>query len=169
MISRYCFCRHWQQFSYRSCSLWPSVDIVDLNGCHPVLQINHLILIGNYTEHCKTSMVYCRIRVRSERATNCSLKRRLCADKDDSESRSTNLLLQDKPIPEGNNKIIEKHKEQQPRRLKFLNRTVVEMTSPWTTVTVVWYFCLRMASFSKTSLHGIKEHIFTFRNKSVTP
>lgn len=87
----------------------PSVDIVDLNGCDPVLQINHLILIGNYTEHCKMSMVYCRIRVRSDRATNCSLKRRVCADNDDSESKSVNLLLQeDKPIPEGNNKIIEK-------------------------------------------------------------
>ncbi len=79
----------------------------------------------NYTEHCKTSMVYCRIRVRSERATNCSLKRRLCADKGLREQKQ-NLLLQDKPIPEGNNKIIEKHKEQQPRRLKFLNRTVLK-------------------------------------------
>lgn len=108
VINHYCFCRLWKQFSYRSFCLRHPVDLMDLNGCHPVLQINQLILKGNYIEHCIKSVVYCRIREWSDRATSCSLKGRVCADKNVSNSCSLNPLLQNKPIPERNNKIIEK-------------------------------------------------------------
>lgn len=141
VINHYCFCRLWKQFSYRSFCLRHPVDLMDLNGCHPELQINHLILKGNYIEHRKKSMVYCRIREWSDRATSCSLKRRVCADKDVSNSCSLNPLLQDKPIPERNNKIIEKTYGATGQETKIPQQSCCgRWHSPWTTVdgTFVW-------------------------------